>query len=464
MWQPFAAPSAGLSSRARRRREFPHARADEVHRNVRPRERTTDAGAAVIARGDHLETLERLLQIPPLDLRPTLERAADVIVAAFGADKVDAMLLEAETATLVAVGTSDTPMGRKERALGLDRMPIANGGRAAQVFETGVPHRSGRVDQDPGQLKGLIDGLGIRSEIIAPLEVSGQRRGVVLASSAKPDAFSEEDLEFLVTVSRWVGLVAHRVDLTQRVTEQAAEQARRLSADELVTILAHDLRNHLAAAKGRIQLVRRWWTCEDRPRDLTLVEDAATAIDRIQRIIEDLLDVSRLERGAFAITPRRVDLEELVQNTVTTFATAPRAVQVDIQQAVRVWADSGRVSQALENLLANAVRHAPEGTPVVVTVAAEARPDGQWGLLAVANQGPDVPPEVRARLFTRFSAGTGSFGLGLGLYIASRIAAAHGGELSVSSEPGQGACFQLSLPVDGPPATGTEGARPRLGE
>src|SRR5215218_6085089 len=157
-----------------------------------------------------LATLEQLLAIEETDLHGALDRACQMVAEALRADKVDAALYDATTETLVAVGTSHTPMGRKQHAIGMNRLPVANGGREVEVFLTGVPYATGHADQDPEQLRGMTEGLGIRSAITVPLEVAGTRRGVFLASSARPDYFGDADLPFLEAVSRWVGMVAHR--------------------------------------------------------------------------------------------------------------------------------------------------------------------------------------------------------------------------------------------------------------
>ena len=385
-------------------------------------------------------------------------QAADTLAAALGADKADALFHDGASNTLVALGTSKTPMGVRQHELGLDRLPIANGGRAAEVFESGTPHRAGRVDEDPRELPGLVQGLGIRSEIIVPLEVDRQRRGVLLASSSKPDAFTDEDLRFLEMVAQWVGVIAHRAELTRRMTEAAAEQARRLTAEELVTVLAHDLRNPLAAATARIQLVQRAAARQDRQQDVASTTAALESLGRINTMVADLLDVSRLERGTFAIVPQSVELTRLVGEAVATFETAPRAVQLEVPTVpVTVSADPGRIRQAVENLIRNAIEHAEEGTPVVVKVGSERRPGETRAYVAVSNAGPDIPAELSSRLFAPFTAGSGSQGLGLGLYIASRIAAVHGGELTVSPGDDGGACFQLSLPIDTQPLAQPDG-------
>jgi signal transduction histidine kinase len=114
-------------------------------------------------------------------------------------------------------------------------------------------------------------------------------------------------------------------------------------------------------------------------------------------------------------------------------------------------ADADRLRQVLWNLVANALKHSPAGLPVVVEVSRQERESGSWALLTVTDQGSGVPPHLLPRLFERFVKGSGSSGLGLGLYLARRIAGAHGGTLEVHSSPGKGARFDLALPLDPEP-------------
>jgi len=111
-------------------------------------------------------------------------------------------------------------------------------------------------------------------------------------------------------------------------------------------------------------------------------------------------------------------------------------------------ADPDRLRQLLENVLANAVTYAPKQTPIAVEVHIERRMDGPWMILTVSNQGPDLPPERLATFFQPFVAGAQSTGSGLGLYLANRIAAAHGGTLTIDSLTGQGMQVTLALPVE----------------
>jgi signal transduction histidine kinase len=301
----------------------------------------------------------------------------------------------------------------------------------------------------------------VRSAIAVVLAVGGECRGVVQADSATPEHFTQRDLAFLEAVAGWLGLIAQRAELIEQLTAQAAEQGRRAAADELITVLAHDLRNHLTPLKGRIDLLRRRAGRENRPADLADAEAAATALARLNRLIGDLLDVGRLEQGIFTVSPQPVDLAALAHDAAATLRGGKIGIRVQTPEEVVCQVDPDRFRQALENLLANAVKHSPAGGAVTLQVATLARGGDQAAVITVADEGPGIPPELLPRLFERFTAGPGSTGLGLGLYLASRIAAAHGGTLTVDSAPGHGARFALSLPCEGPPGE-TGGPRPPL--
>ncbi len=109
-------------------------------------------------------------------------------------------------------------------------------------------------------------------------------------------------------------------------------------------------------------------------------------------------------------------------------------------------ADANRLRQVLENLLSNALRHSPEGMPVIVEVTTQQRKDTTWAVITVQDAGPGIAPDLLPRLFTRFASEGNTKGLGLGLYLARGIAVAHGGTLTVDSTPGKGASFRLELP------------------
>jgi two-component system OmpR family sensor kinase len=110
-------------------------------------------------------------------------------------------------------------------------------------------------------------------------------------------------------------------------------------------------------------------------------------------------------------------------------------------------ADEARLTQALQNLIGNAIQHTPDGVPIYISVGPRADGERQWAQIEIHDEGPGIPPEVLPRLFGRHAAGGDSAGRGLGLYLARGIVDAHGGDLTVSSEPGEGTTFTLTLPL-----------------
>jgi two-component system, OmpR family, sensor kinase len=397
--------------------------------------------------GRLLETLEKLLEVPSAELETALTHACNAVADALHADKVDAFLYQESKQTLVALGTSTQPLSSLQKKMGLDVLPIANGGRAVHVFQTGHTFVTGRLDEDPEELRGVKVGLKIKSKIGVPLEVGGRRRGMMMIASLNPDFFRPADAQFAESVARWVAMIAHRAELVQEITRNAVEQGRRAVAEELITVLAHDLRNYLSPIRARLHLLRGRSERDQRKDDFRDADLAFAGVERLNRLISDILDVARLDQGIFRVDVQPIDLAGLAREVAKALSTPEHQVVVEAADETIVAADAQRVQQCVENLIANAVQHSPHGAGVNVMVSAERRDDRDWGCLEVQNEGPGIPVELMPRIFERFTAGPGSRGLGLGLYLAQRIAVAHGGELTADSRAGRGARFVLRLPA-----------------
>jgi DNA-binding NarL/FixJ family response regulator len=198
---------------------------------MQPRSHATPANTEQL-----LRTLEQLLAIRSPELRPALNEAAMPLLEAVGADKIDVFLYQPESATLEAVGRSDTPVGRRQKALGLDRLQLANGGRVVQTFETGAAFLSGQVEQDQDELRGVREGLGVRSEMHVAVDVNGERRGVLSAISTQAEKFTQQDLGFLEAVAGWIGMIADRAELSEVMAEQAFHRGQRKAAEEVARL------------------------------------------------------------------------------------------------------------------------------------------------------------------------------------------------------------------------------------
>lgn len=393
-----------------------------------------------------LETLQHLLELSATSVAETLHQTAQLVTQALGAEKVDVFLYDPGTESLIAFGTSLTPMGNKEKAIGLDRLLLANGGREVEVYLTGQHYWTGQAHHDPKMLRGMKEDLKVKSEMLVPLDVNAERRGVLLVSSRTPGAFTEHDLHFLEAVTHWVGVVIHRAELVEQHTSEATEQAKRFAAEEMLTVMAHDLRNYLTPLKGRLDLLERRARREEQEgyvRELGVINQI---IMRLNSLISELLDVERLNQGVFSLHRQQIDLVELVEEVVPIWRTPEHAIRVLAPDKLIITADRDRITQVVENLLSNAITHADPDTPVQVALAQEQRSDGPWAIVMISNQGPEISPEQLTALFQPFAKGAHSQGLGLGLWLAQRIAHAHQGTLTVQIEAEKTTHFTLSLP------------------
>ncbi len=361
-------------------------------------------------------------------------------------------MYEPENDTLVAIGASDTPLARKQRALGLDRMPLTNGGKAVEVFVTGEAHiSSDYATGTDAELRGVVEALGVRSQICVPLDVDKTRRGVISAVSREPSFFSRTNLDFLAVAAGWIGALAHRAELVQTIGARAAEEARRAAADDLVTFLAHDLGNFLAPLRARTYLLRQRAVREKRTQDLADAEAVERIVDRLFRMTSDLLDIARLDHGMFAIDAVPLNLVALVREVATTLGGSADRIPLLGPAEIAIVGDEGRLRHALENVVANALKHSPSGVTIHLRtdIARFGVPASQVAIVEIADEGRGIPAAEIERMFQRFATGPGSKGIGLGLYLARGIAEAHGGTLTVRSTPGTGASFCFTLPIEG---------------
>jgi signal transduction histidine kinase len=187
-----------------------------------------------------------------------------------------------------------------------------------------------------------------------------------------------------------------------------------------------------------------------------LVDLAWRQAHRMNRLIRELLEVSRIQSGHLSLERRRVDLGVLVRDALQRFeldlvrAECPVTVQGDAQ-ALGMW-DASRLDQVVENLLSNAIKFGA-GKPIEVVISQQPRS----ARIAVRDLGIGIDPGQQERIFERFGRAVSEAhygGLGLGLYICRRIVQAHGGTISVVSQPGAGATFTVDLPCEAPAERG----------
>lgn len=395
-----------------------------------------------------LPLLERLFGIGPAPLEVVLSECADLIGTVIESEKVDAFLYEAASESLVAVGTSHTALAALQRRVGLNRLAVANCDPMSSVYRTGECYLTGHADQDPSQPRGVIETLGVRSMAAAPIDVAGVRRGVLSLASPRTEAFSSEDLALVRIVGAWVGSLVHRAELAAAAAASAAADGRRAIAEELVTILAHDVRNLLHPIIARITLLRDRADTEGRKSDLHDTTRLLAGVGRLSAIVTDLLDVAKLDTGVLALKRERIDLVALLRVTAETLRPPDVEVRLDsFCEQLLYEVDGERLRQAIENVLSNAIKHSPRAAAVVLTLEATKIETRDAAKITISDQGPGIQPELLPRIFDRFVAEGRSAGLGLGLYLARAIVTAHGGTIAMQSVLGQGTRCEIMLPA-----------------
>jgi signal transduction histidine kinase len=222
--------------------------------------------------------------------------------------------------------------------------------------------------------------------------------------------------------------------------------------DEFLSICSHELRTPLTSMKLQNQLVQRTMNEDFESGNFRrfekMVQQSGRQIDRLVRLVEEMLDISRIRSGKLTISPENLDLTQLVHDTVERFAphlqTVGCSVRVKAPDALPGRWDRMRLEQVLVNLLSNAMKYGA-GKPIFVDL--ERRADVV--VLSVRDGGIGIAPEHQARIFERFERAVTKSeisGLGLGLYIAKQILELQGGSIAVESEPGRGSTFTVTLP------------------
>ncbi len=313
---------------------------------------------------------------------------------------------------------------------------------AKPILVTDVPSAWHIVAPSPDH-RAALEPVGLVSMIVVPLTGRQETIGALtLATSRSGRRYTSAELALAEEIARRASLAVENVRLYRE--EQAAVQAR----DDLAAIAAHDLRNPLSTIVMTAALLGE--------RDgLASATGAATlriqrAAQRMQALIDQMLDIAKLHGGRFVVEPR----PELVGNILDASAemfqplAADKSVRLQVIDGCktrRVSADRERVLQVLSNLLGNAIKFTPrDGT---VTVSAE--PIGTSARFSVADTGPGMSAEQCAHVFDRYwqAKTITREGSGLGLWIAKAIVEAHGGEIVVDSTVGRGSTFSFTLPL-----------------
>jgi PAS domain S-box-containing protein len=291
--------------------------------------------------------------------------------------------------------------------------------------------------------RSTVEALEPRSLICVPLVNSGKPLGALtLVTSNSGRRFEIADLSLAADLARRAAIVVEHTRLYHE-----AQQATR-ARDDVLAVVAHDLRNPLNTVIMATSLMLDA-TPVERPQERRQVEIVRRAADRMNRMIQDLLDVRRMESGRLGIESQAESAASLVNDTVEMLMPLAHGSNIALDTSVGdnllpVLADAARIQQVLSNLVGNAVKFTPRNGQVTVT----AEPIDGGVKFGVTDNGPGIPPDQVPHIFGRFWQAMPSDrrGIGLGLAIAKGIVEAHGGMIWVESQLGAGSTFYFTLP------------------
>jgi signal transduction histidine kinase len=275
---------------------------------------------------------------------------------------------------------------------------------------------------------------------------------VVELESDDPTALGESAERLVAALARHAALAIDNLRLEEDTREVATLKKLDRMKTELLGTVSHELRTPLAAIKGyATTLLQHDRMRADLRREFLSIIDSES--DRLEELISNLLDMSRLEAGVLKVDPAPARLGVVVENVVdrAQHLTAAHTVSFEWHDDPWVMADVPRVLQVLTNLLNNAIKYSPDGGDIYV----EGQVQRGMLVLSVSDPGVGIPPRELDKIFDRFHRVDGDLaqrvsGTGLGLAICRGLVEAHGGRIWVESEPGSGSTFTFSLPTCDP--------------
>lgn len=418
-------------------------------------ERRTRELAALVESSHALTStleLDALLEIVMKETREVLPSAEGIAL----------FLLEAKSDLLVVRASSGFDAG--ECAQLRFRVGEAISGK---VFETQTPAllkttsevlaaQANFSDENRAHFLHAVGDREVQSAVGVPLVAKGARLGaLMLYNFSCESAFTENDVPVLQALADQAAAAIENARLYQEASEVGALRELNRIKSEFVARASHELRTPLTGIKRLAEILLRDDLRIDSNTHREFLHEIDRAADRLARIVDELLTLTRMEAGRLESKREPVAPDELVTRVVQQFRLQypARRIETELQQPLPfAWGDAERVADVLTNLIANALKYSEPDDPVVVK--AETR-DSRL-ILSVCDNGIGIPPEAQERIFERFYRVDNPLtrrvgGAGLGLHLCQKYVEAMGGDIRFESELGRGSTFMVSLPAEGTP-------------
>lgn len=458
-------PVGVLSCWSRRRREWSPS-------DVRRAEIIASHASVAIANARLFEEAERRRQAAEtfasvgrlvsrsLDVQEVAQRIVESICGLLSTPGGALRLVDLETGDLCAIAMSGALRGWSPR------LPagVALSGSAVELRK---PLASANVLAEPGlafteETRRDLESTGFQAALAVPLIAKGHVIGTLTVGDRAGRVFNPEEIELAQAFADQAAIaldnarlyeeLAARLDREQRLAAEVVAVAR--AREEFLLSVSHELGTPLTAIKAYVDTLRAE-PALDLPTRQEFFAVLQAEVDRLARLIVNILDASKLEMGAFMLDLTTVDLAEVAASVVRD-AQMRRPITCEIAGPLAVQGDRDRLKQVLVNLVDNAIKFSPVDQPVRVRAGRE----GAQAVVRVSDRGPGIPDEQIGHLFRKFSrlsrSGRGAPpGSGLGLYLASEIVKEHAGTLAAEHD-GSDLVFVVRIPLLGEPGAGKE--------
>jgi signal transduction histidine kinase len=293
----------------------------------------------------------------------------------------------------------------------------------------------------------------MQSQLTVPILRENRVIGVIALESKEADTFKDENMDFVVRLADHAAIAIQNAMLFQQV--QRANEAK----TEFVSFVSHELKQPMTSMKGYIDLLMKGIGGPVNDNQMQFLKIIRSNVERMNRLVQDLLDISRIESGRLRLEIGQVQPEEVVSESVQAFEQEIKAKQQNLQVHIdaaaplpAVEGDRGRLIQVLTNLVSNASKYTPENGDITIEVKPTTMDDEAFVLWSVKDTGIGMTQEELERLFTKYFRSDNPMvrsvqGTGLGLVITQSIVELLGGQIWVESEPNEGSTFSFTIPV-----------------
>ena len=394
----------------------------------------------------------RVISESPTDVQPVLDAVAERAAWLCDAASAAIYLVEGEVLRQVVVKGNAPGELPSVETLSIDRG--ATSGRALLERRTVHVHDAMKEREEYPLSHDYAVKLGHHTMVAAPLLREGQPFGVILLRRLEVRDFTDVQIALLRTFSDQAAIAIDNVRLFREIREKSAQlETANKHKSEFLANMSHELRTPLNAIIGFSEVLIERMFGELNEKQADYLSDIHTSGKHLLSLINDILDLSKVEAGRMELEISEFDLPAALQNALTLVRERAQRhglkLEVEVEPGLGMFhADERKFKQIMVNLLSNAVKFTPEGGRVSV----RARLNGPVAEVSVSDTGVGIAPEDQTLVFEEFRQAGKDYtrkaeGTGLGLALTRRLVALHGGEIRLESAPGQGSTFTFTLPI-----------------